>query len=159
MNKLTINSAVLASFLLLIVVSCEKESQHDYRDIYVGKYDFHIKYHFPTGSYIDSIHDYIWVDSNYSYEGSIIKSDEKDKIIVDWGNDTLAGDGIRVFTQKSEFAIDSTGNLSYPFYPEVGHTRFWPPSYINNDTLRFTIGSGGMMYYSIWEVYGLKKNY
>jgi hypothetical protein len=158
MNKLIKNNAVLEVFLVFFVASCEKETQHDYRDIYVGKYDFDIKHYFPTGSYIDSIHDYIWEDSNYSYEGSVIKSDEKNKIIVDWGNDTLAGDGTRVFKQKSELAVDSTGNLSYPFYPEVGHTRFWPPSYINHDTLRFTIGSGGMMYYSIWEVYALKRH-
>ena len=148
----------ISFFLFFLITSCEKESQQDYRDIYVGKYKFYIKYSFPIGNWIDSIHGYIRVDSNYVYEGSIIKSNDDNKIIVDWGNDTIAGDGIRVFTQKSELSVDSIGNLSYPSYPNVGHTRFWPPCYIMQDTLKFTIGNGGLMYFSIWEVFALKHH-
>jgi hypothetical protein len=125
----------------------------------LGNYYFEIEYSYPTYSWIDSIPVGFtdWHDTNYTYNGSINKSKKSyNKIIVDWGNDTLAITNNVVFTQKSEFTIDSEGILSYPeYYPGFGNTCLFKPSYIKDDTIKFLIGSGGLGYYVKWQVNGI----
>ncbi len=146
--------------LIFLFTSCKKEDKgYDYRDKYIGKYDFNIKYSYPNYKWVDSLQYYIVIyrDSNYFYSGFVLKSDfHYNKIIADWGSDTIAIINNNVFTQKSEFTIDSIGNLCYPEYGGSGHSHLYPPSYIYGDTMCFTICSGGLGSYSCWNVNGLK---
>jgi hypothetical protein len=142
---------------LSLFLSCRKDDLGpDYRDQYIGKYNFNIKYSYPVG--YDSLHFLIQHDSIYPFSGSIIKSKKSNnKIIVDWGNNPKLGPS---FAQNNELTVDSSGILTYPEYADahglLGNYVLYNPSSIRNDTIKFEIGAGGLGWYSTWRVIGVK---
>ncbi len=155
-----IKALIYISFLLCFF-ACEKEqNEMDYRDKYVGDYKFEIVYYYPIYTWIDSLQIGIlrWYDSTYSYSGFIEKSrNSVNRLLVHWGEDTLGVINNVVFTQSNEMIVDSAGMLSYPEYSGGGHTYFYPPAYIRNDTIRFNFGYGGLGMWCTWSVLGIKK--
>lgn len=127
----------------------------DYRNQWVGAYDFTIRYH----TYLP--YPFENEDTTYSYSGSIAKSvSYSNKILVDWGDNTIGGNNDVVFTQKSELTVDSNGKLTYPEY-DIYESYNWyfygtPYSYISGDTIRFGISTGAAAFALRWEVLGLK---
>jgi len=123
----------------------------DYRNKWVGSYDFTIKY---ASS--------LYGDTTYSYSSSITKSIfYSNKILVDWGNDTLVTLNGVTYTQKSELTVDTNGVLTYPEYG--GYSGYFlyntSYSYINGDTIRFGISASSLGFSRCWEVIGLKIKY
>jgi hypothetical protein len=81
----------LIGFLIIVFISsCEKD-ETDYRDKYVGEYNFEIRHTQNTYCGGDLGHLCItYSDTGYSYIGSVRKSDTcNNEVIVDWGNDTV----------------------------------------------------------------------
>lgn len=100
----------------------------------------------------------IWHDSTYYYSGYIKKSkNTNNRILIHWGIDTLSIINNVVFNQSNEIIVDSNGILTYPEYFGGGHTNFYPPSYIRNDSARFNFGKGGLGTWVTWEVIGIKN--
>jgi len=141
-------------FILFLFASCEIEDW-DYRNKYVGDYDFEISHHYTTvdeGAYITHH------EENSTYSGTVRKSFlHFDRINVDWGSGTVNLEGGNtVEREKTVLVVDDDGNLSLPVEDE----GFFHPAYIHGDTIRFTFYTGlGMahMLYSSYYVYGLKK--
>ena len=158
--NLKLKALIFLSFLFCFL-ACEKEqSEIDYRDKYVGDYKFDIIYNYPIYTWVDSLQMsiLIWHDTTYSYSGFIKKStNSENRLLVHWGNDTLSIINNVVYTQTNEMIVDSSGILSYPEYFGGGHTYFYPPAYIRNDSTMFNFGSGGLGMWSTWNVTGLKK--
>src|ERR1700690_1457139 len=105
--------------LILFLISSCKKDQTDYRDKYLGEYYFAIEYiHNTPEGHFPSDWNIVTIDTSYSYSGYIAKSDAyKNKIIVDWGYDTIININDVAYTQKSNYTIDLKGNLSMPeFY-------------------------------------------
>ena len=155
-------SKTLIFFLLpFCFVACEKEEPQieNYRDKYVGDYTFQITYTYPVGYWVEEIQGnaYTWKDTTYYYSGSIKKSTTFDRILVDWGNDTLITIDNTTFIQKNEMIVDSLGNLSYPEYNGTGNTNFHLPASIENDSIEFHFAAGGLGLYVSWSVTGIKK--
>jgi len=124
----------------------------DYRSQWTGDWDFVVK----IGLY--SIDSYPIYDTIY-YSGSITKSiSHPNKIVVEWGDGTIATINDITFTQKSELTVSSNGKLTYPEYGGSGHTYFYNTShsYISGDTICFGISAGGLGRWRQWEVTGLK---
>jgi hypothetical protein len=148
--------------LLLIATSCQKlQDSPDYRDKFTGIFDFHIDYTYPEYKWIDSlqIHVMVWHDTAYDYSGYVVRSENhKDKVIVRWGDESIAVVNGVAYTQKNELTIDREGILTYPGYGGFGHTHFYPPAFIRDDSIRFNISAGGMGFYSVWKVKGLRKH-
>ncbi|MDL2227369.1 hypothetical protein LJC30_00585 [Odoribacter sp. OttesenSCG-928-L07] len=139
----------------ILLFGCNENSSRKY----IGKYDFNIHHSYPVVEWNEELqHEIItWLDSTYSFDGSIKKSGTSNKIIVHWGEDTLTIYNNTVFTQTSEFTVDIDGTLTYPEYGGSGHTNLYPPAYISNDTIVFTICAGGLGMYSCWSVLGVKQ--
>lgn len=144
---------------LFCFASCEPD---DYRDKYVGDYEYEIDYYYPTYVWHDSLQTWMlqWYDSIYSYSGYIQKSTNyDDRLLVHWGTETLFSINGTRFTKTNELVVDANGNLSYPEYYGGPYTTFGNhPSYIKNDTIRFDICSGGLGGYSDWTVVGVKQD-
>ena len=132
----------------------------DYRNQWMGTYDFNIAYSYPTflpHPEIDGAVIIVYKDTTYFYLGSVGKSaSHSNKILVDWGNDTIGTVNYKLFTQKSELTIDSSGELSYPEYGGFGYNEFFPPAYIKGDTICFIICCGGLGAHESWNVKGQK---
>jgi hypothetical protein len=145
--KIKILYAVL--LVKLLVQSCEKDKS-DFRNEMTGNYQFTIE----MGGYPPSY----TVDTILFYDGYIQKSDRhNDRIIVDWGNDTIGKiDGI-YFSQKSEFIVDENGNLEFPDWYGSGNTYFGKSSFVRNDTISFFISIGGLGSWKNWDVLGIKS--
>jgi len=121
------------SFLLLC---CEKES--DYRDKMTGTYSFKIIYGFYPYYY----------DSVKNYTGYIEKSKKSaNKIVVLWGVNV---------GKETELTVDEQGHLSFPEYNSSGHTFFESGAYIKNDSIKFSILSGGLGAWMYWHALGIK---
>ena len=151
--KVTLFMAIIV-VLIAFVSSCEKEK--DYRDKWVGTYDFKIRYQ----SAIPLIH--YSLDTTYFYLGSVIRSANDTKVIVDWGNDTIRRlyNG-EIFTQKSELTVDLIGQLTCPEYNEYGggNTYFGSStSCISGDTISFYIKNGSLGARIEWNVIGIKQH-
>lgn len=148
-------SAILI-FIMILAGSCKKDKvEPDYRDKFTGNYSFCINYihTLVDASNYPQIKIYS-IDTSYSYDGSVVKSDEAfNKVLVDWGNDEMKMTTEGVYTQKSSIIIDSAGNLTTPGKWHLGN--------IKEDSINFSIwnenGMAGMLY-SIWKVKGIKKN-
>lgn len=80
--------------------------------------------------------------------------DFDNKILIDWGRDTIFRFNGMVFTQKTEIGIDSSGNL------EQLDPNIESEGYMHEDTIRFYLllegGMGGRLS-SDWIVTGLKN--
>jgi hypothetical protein len=142
-------------FFLVLIVGCEKEPS-DYRDKFTGKYNFEIEH---EGTYMHIISPqqiyFISFDTVFSYEGRISKSLNYDnKILIDWGRDTIFRFNGLVFTQKTEMEIDS-GGILYSI-----DSNFDFDGYIHEDTIRFDLfldgGMGGALG-SGWIITGIKN--
>lgn len=146
--------------ILFCFVACEKEQQDDYRDKYVGDYKFEITYSDPIYIWVDSLQTgiLIWSDSTYYYSGFIKKSLKvNNRVLIHWGIDTLTTISDVVYIQSNEMIVDSSGVLSYPEYSGGGHTHFYPPAYLRNDSAIFNFGMGGIGSWVTWDVIGVKK--
>jgi hypothetical protein len=143
---------VLLSILILGAASCTKDDDYDYRDKYTGNYRFEIHYVYPT---FPSIMELVYVDTGYYYDGIIEKSTQfKNKIIVDWGNDTVYDSNVLVW-QKSELTVDSMGILTYPEIDD-NYVRFSQRSNISGDSILFDYSIGNRFTAS-WHVLGIKQ--
>ena len=157
--KNLIKSSIFLYFIL-ILVSCDKENNIDYRDTYTGNYVSHITFNYPVYEWNDSLETDIltWYDSVYSFKGYIKKSaNSENRILIHWGNDTICIINDIVFTQTNNVIVDTSGNLSYPEYDGGGHTHFYPPAFIKNDSVRFNFGCGGIGMYKTWNILGIKE--
>jgi hypothetical protein len=142
-------------------LACKKEQPEiDYRDKYVGDYTFEIIHNYPIITRVDSLQTsiLIWHDSTSFYSGYIKKStSSKNRVLVHWGTDTLGIIKNIAYTQTNEIVVDSVGLLSYPEYSGGGHTFFYPPAFLRNDSASFNFGRGGLGAWVNWNVKGLKK--
>jgi hypothetical protein len=140
--------------LLALIVSCEKEDS-DYRDKFTGSYNFEIEHHYSIlfNSSPSEIH-IKYIDTVFSYSGKVTRSsDFENKILIDWGSDTLFRINGVTYTQKTEFVTDSMGRLNQldPNWDSGG--------YFNGDTIKFYLYSYGALggrLFSDWSVTGLK---
>lgn len=139
--------------------ACKKENA-DYRDKYVGDYDFAIVYTYPTLEWVDSFENTIitYYDSVYSYQGYIHKSAQADdRVLIHWGVDTIVIKDDIVFNQSNDMMVDSDGMLTYPEFPDGGYTYLSNASYLRNDSAKFKFSNGGLGAYALWNVIGTKK--
>jgi hypothetical protein len=142
-------------FLMVFIPGCEKEDS-DYRDKFTGRYDFEIENDYNILHYISPGEIYFTnFDTVFSFTGKVSKSQNFDnKILIDWGRDTILRINDTSYTQKTEFEIDSGGNLKQ-LDPGI-----YSGGYIHRDTISFYISSSGGMgglLFSEWTVKGLKK--
>ncbi|MFZ4798139.1 MAG: hypothetical protein ACOYMA_11645 [Bacteroidia bacterium] len=150
------NILTIVIFFAILFTACSKEEiKSDYRDIYIGNYTFYILHGYPV--FMPDKGYFRTIDTNYTYNGSIKKSNNTNKIIVDWGKETILSVPPIAYTQKSELTIDSNGNLSYPEYPTWANHRFMEPAFIKGDTIKFIITAGGNPTLFEWKVTGIKK--
>jgi len=152
----------IVAICVTLFSACKKEPV-DYRDKWIGSYSFQIEYTYPTFIPHPEIPDHIlivYIDTTYTYSGSVKKSAQHhNKIIVDWGTDTIKWNGVDMtfFDQKNEITIDENGVLTYPEYGGTENNMFYPPADIKGHTIRFTITRGGLGAYGSWHVNGVKN--
>ena len=141
-------------FLSILLLACTKDEPVDYRDKMTGEYSYTIKYNTVPPSIL-------YKDTSLSCNGFINKSNEFDnKIIIDWGPDSISFDGVNLFTEKKfELTVDMEGNLSYPEYHMFhNNTQFSHDAFIRNDSINYWISSGGKGMAFIWNVSGIKTS-
>jgi hypothetical protein len=103
----------------------------DYRNKFIGKYDFTIVHSYATYDYSS---DRITGGSKtLFYAGSVQKSFfHINRINVDWGSGTVpTEDGQEVQRDKTPLQVDEDGNLEYPEISE----GFYEPHYNHGDTI------------------------
>ena len=132
----------------------------DYRNEWIEDWEYNIHCSYPIWIVAEEV--FTWVTVDYDYSGWIAKSQDPQKIVVHWGEDSLQQylpDVIffTSFNQTNELTVDTSGKLSYPEYGGFGHTRFYGGE-IFADTIHFEISYGGLGSYIAWDVSGTKSN-
>ncbi len=145
---------LMVTFLLMTGCDFLNNEQPDYREKYIGNYSFTINHHFVISVGADSS---AWIDTTYAYLGNIsIVDSSKEKILVDWGSDTIFSAGDIFWTQKSNLTVDSFGNLTWPEYGDYYRTYFLGGE-IKNDIIEFWISWGSIETWGEFTTRG-KKN-
>ena len=133
---------------LVLLAGCEKENT-DYRDKYIGNYNFVI----VTEDWSVT---YTHFDTTY-FDGSIEKNNNsKDRVYIRFGNSRWVSYGnppqdTCVGTEYPNPVVNQNGSLIYPEW-----SRF-TGAFVNLDSVKLEMASGGHGFGTIKYVYGHKK--
>jgi hypothetical protein len=164
MRKSSISFIVILS-LLAALFSCNKDDENieeemgfvDYRDQYVGDYVYEVKGRVPFFAYVPEIDDYslFYKDSTWTYYGYVAKSEDIEKLIIHWGERTIATINNVPQTMTTEAPVDSSGMLTFPDYLVQWDT---PESRLANDSVWLYLTIGSYKASTDWRAVGAKIN-
>lgn len=151
--------AIILQFLLIMTLfnSCTKEIESDFRDVYVGVFEFtihHIKGNDMDGNFYDSTS----IRNGYiARYGSVYDS----LLMISYGTDTImfcTEVGIeKIVKENSPFKLMPDQSLAYPGgIGGYGHT-YVNGECISSDSIELHISSGGLGFWSTRTIIAIRK--